>query len=767
MGIFSSKDVTQVATFTSRVIADKLLPSAIKTGSIKSSIANDGQLIENIMEEVIGSIGTKAERMYEYARQHYTYGLPSGTLHSSLAGRTQVQEAIQAMIGSGSTVQMDYFHFGSLNNMHFGWMALVNTYGYMQSTNELTTLSVLKGTPVYLKDMTVVVTEASLAELANGSMEQWGMVPAHNVNTYIAPDTYGNALASLQTLAQHKPFVVDPAATQDHLVVEYAWGVDVQHIDEMVPYTVREVRTESLTIPVTGYDTAADYYQVKYTYGAGNTQVGYWIYKNNSGGYLAIDAVYGAPDNNQGNFFPFAYFRYDKKSMTEVATSDAYKTSKKLVKYLGIDYAEMIDSIHANPDIKDVEQAMLMMAVPANTTNPLEQRYLFEFFDGVRLTTGVSVDTPIAYQTFAAINGWTEAYSVIVQDARFKTALSFKSIVKRSIAGTIGKVGTYSSERTEVDDERSYMDPGTDTLVPWITKVPMHVYRKQISDGIYEELRITGLRMTYFVFGEYVTTGDGASENLLVPIDRSVTAMYSTMDKEELYARSLHYVFNSRITTSVAWYAQGWFQAIVVVVMVVITISSLGTYGPAAAAYISAIEAGTITLSAVLIGVLMAYILPFLLMVAATRLFVKVAGTKLALVVAIITTLAGSYQAMEAGSIQGAPMARELLELSTGMTSAINQRTQVNMLDLMGEAKDFEVEAKKKNDLLDKANDLLDSDVLLRPFIIFGETPNEYYQRTVQSGNIGILSIDAISSYVDVALTLPTFNETVGATLYG
>jgi hypothetical protein len=64
--------------------------------------------------------------------------------------------------------------------------------------------------------------------------------------------------------------------------------------------------------------------------------------------------------------------------------------------------------------------------------------------------------------------------------------------------------------------------------------------------------------------------------------------------------------------------------------------------------------------------------------------------------------------------------------------------------------------------MLDKAMELLEESNILNPRIIFGESPDDFYNRTVHSGNIGVASLDAISSFVAVALVLPKMNDTIG-----
>ena len=54
--------------------------------------------------------------------------------------------------------------------------------------------------------------------------------------------------------------------------------------------------------------------------------------------------------------------------------------------------------------------------------------------------------------------------------------------------------------------------------------------------------------MKYYVWGEYTVTADDEDDTLLIPLDRSLIEHMSIPKKEPIYARALHYVFNSRVT---------------------------------------------------------------------------------------------------------------------------------------------------------------------------------------------------------------------------
>lgn len=735
MGLFKSKKKTKVGTTVSRVIADDALPSAVKTGLTKA-LFEDGEIVDYVMEEMVASVGVRAERMYAYAKNHYSYGLPSGKFHSEISGKDVVTNVIRDIVGL--TAVIDYYHYGPLNNLHVGWQALVTSHGYVAATNTLTALSTEKGVPVYLKDMVVVVTEATLEELSDGSLDNWGNPPTAGYTPERPAQT-----TDIGNLRQHSPFVVDPLAVTDSVRVDYVWS------------TANQINEASFSIPLTGYDEESDYFQVKYTL---NGVVGYWLYEAGSGAYPEIDALFSDEFDNLGSFFPFGYFRYNKTSMAALPESTEYKTSRKMLKYLGMDYAAVIDAVHENPGIADVEQAMVIMAVPAVTSNALEQRYLFDFFYRAYYATGGedSVKNLSAYRiktSLAGVFGQRPADSgIIIQDARFKMALSFKGIFKKRKVGVLGTNGLLLSGQSVEPITQTGVHAVTQEPVTWTVNAPFHYYRRQVSDVLYDEVQVFGLKMTYHIYGKYNTVGDEADTILLIPLDRSITSDYSIPDREVLYSRSLHYVFNSRIVTKVKWYQTGIFQVFMIIVAIVIAIYNL----PAGMAVFLA----TATTEAILMFILVK-VLTYIVISLAVKLFVKLVGAEFALLVVIVAAIAGAYMAVDAGSIAGAPWAQELLQLSSSLSSGVSDAIQADMLDLTKDAHTFGAFAKEQTTLLDQANDLLSGNSLLTPLTIFGEKPDDYYQRTVHSGNIGVLGIDAISSYVNIALTLPKLTDTL------
>jgi len=798
MGIFSSSYKTSVATSVSRVIADNMYVPAIKTGIVTSLISNDGQLVEQVLENIVSSIGNSAERMFVYAKSKYAYGVPSSKILSSATGESTVKGVLQGLLNSSITI--DYYHFGVFNNLHYGWQKLCDVYQYTSTTNELPVISTAKGYPAYLNDMVVVVKEATLEERIDGSLEQWGT----GANSGFTPDRAKSTINSKAIT----PFAVDDSATTDYLHMTYVWSVPtVVVIQEEVTKIVEgktiivtpEVTTIKnishlgyVNIPIEGAVPSADYVHVKFNI---EGKSGYWTYRLSSNTQPLINAIYSTEYNQLGSFFPITYFRLGKTSMDVLKGTDKYKTSEKLTDYLKLDYAGVIEAINSNPDIKDVEQAMMLFGVPADTVKPLEQKYLFDFFTkmhrsvgGVGVNPGGLVDyaftgdkflvsSMVTWQINTALGKKPPKISIIIQDKEFKMALSCDAIFKKSRAGVIGAINTYTSSVTTVDVEYYYLSTPISTYEDtfnqveaappekktWVVPMLLHTFRYQISDYVYEEIQVYALKMTYYIYGEYTTTGDGTNKNiLLIPLDYSITNTYKFDERESLYTTALHFVFNSRVITEVKWYQSGFFQTLLMIAAIVWTAITLGEDG----GYIlSLVSAGYITIETAII-IFALKIVFIVAKILAIKLFVKVVGIKAAFLIAIATALVSGYYAIDAGSLAGSPFAQELLSLANGLTSGITDNLKELFEDLIDDYGSFQLLADTKIKLLDDANQSLRADVVLNPFVIFGESPDAFYNRTVHSGNIGILGIDSVASFCDVALTLPTLTQTLQGDKY-
>jgi hypothetical protein len=736
---FKSKEVTRVATSVSRVIQNDAIPESVKTGALKAFF-NDGNIPDYVMEELVASIGMRAERMYRYAENHYTHGMPSGEVYSSTQGRAQVEATLETI--EGGQVSMEYSHYGSANAVHIGWMKLVSEHGYDPLTNKLGNLTQTKNKNVYLKDMILVIPSSMMSSVEPERVAQWGSAACGGYT----PERLNN-VGGVVAMAKHTPPHYSSGAAEVYLEVSYVW--------ESAP---RVMNYGTFNIDLSGYDQGANFFHAKYSV---NGVIKYWMYQNDSGTYPLLDAVYVDAPAVSGSYFPFTYFRYNKQSTTSNKTTDSYKTSKKMMKYLGLDFDVVGSSIDENPDIADIEQAMLTFAVPSTSTNQIECRYLFDYFSSMHLAmdgSGSAAETDIVNALsgsygFAGLA--TNAKSTVIKDNRFTMTLGNNGIYKRLVAGSIGDVDTYSSLFEVVDVNQPVVDYESGEPSVQILKVNFHKYRHQVSKTIYEEVLVRDLTMTYNIYGGYSTVGDETDAILLVPIDLTVAQNYTISDREVLYSRSLHFVFNSRTVTKVKWYQQSWFSTFLLILAIVLTIADWGSDGGAWISAATGLTGYSLLVAMIIVNVIIAAaLLPKIF-----DLFVKVFGKDVATVLAILAIMYGGYQMVQAGGVAGCPFASQLLQLSTGLQQAV---IRADMMDLLAQQDQFNLFVDEQTKVLDKANELLDKQHLLSPITIFGEKPEDFYNRTVHYGNIGLLGINAISSYVDIALTLPKLNDTVG-----
>jgi hypothetical protein len=756
---FKSEEVTRVATSVSRVIEDSLVPDSVKTGLIKSVLQeNNGNVSDFVLDELAQGIGVRAERLYRYAEDHYVWGMPSGEVYSSTQGRVDVEQTIEQQI-EHQQVSIDYSHYGTANALHIGWTKLLAEHGYDVATNKLGVLSTAKGKDVYLKDMVVVVPTGQLSTTLPGRLARWGIAACAG---YAPSRPAGGGL--LAGLTPSSPINTSDAATEVHLLVTAEWKLDIPMSTPLNdPIWLDPYGRETFTISLSDYDLTANYFHAKYEV---NGQTKYWMYKIYSGTYPRLDSVYVEKPAVNGAYFPFTYFRFNKASTNEDPLGETYKTSKKMVKFIGMDFDTVADAINANPSIGDVEQAIMVFGVPSVSTNPEENRYLFDYFDAQH----AAVDGPVLMAESAVTESlnnnagfatWSgDASTTVIQDQRFKMTLGNNGIFKHLVAGSIGEIDSYTSSYDTYTYTERIDSPDTETTPSYTYEyvVKLHRYRHQISKGVYEEILVRDLKMTYFIWGGYNTTGDGTSDILLVPIDRTITERYSLKAREVLYSRSLHLVFNSRATYEVKWYQQEWFRIALIVVAIILTVIDMGSDGGSWISGALGLTGTAAIVATVIFQIAVALVLPHVF-----RLFVKTFGQEAAEAFAIAAIIYGCYTLTTQG-MAALPTAAEMLQMSTGLEGAV---LEAKFADLQTDYAGLQEYERQQSALLEKANELLEKQTVLNPFVIFGEKPEDFYNRTIHTGNIGVLGINAVSSYVDIALTLPKIYDTLGEPING
>lgn len=757
MGLFSSETVVSVSTSVNRVIKDSLLPNAVKTGVVSDLVAGDNQMVEYIQESLFNSLAIKTNQMYSWARKNYVYGLPAMTYLNNSPDIAVIKGVIAGIEGR-KAITIEYAKFDRLNTLHFGWNTLVDSYEYDQHTNEIVALSKQKGSPVYLASISGVIPESLFSGMDLSALDQWGTNPWFGI-----PPSRNiiRRSPSLSFPSNRLPFIVDASATQEEVEVVYCW---------MEGNTYKEDRIR-IPINIPQEQQNKSYFQVKYSYpeplplelqnpiyGITTRPVyKYFTYQENLGIHPELDNLYSPDYPGFGSFFPFIYFRFDKKNQADLKDTEAYKDSKKLCGFLNMNFDDVAAAINSNPGIGDVTQALFYMGVPGKTQNQAELRYLFDFFYRAYLNTG-GVGQPIGVldlinKPFRNLTNKKDKIAILFQDKKFKMSLGFTGIRTKYSKEKLGRIGDCFSETgvetiKEIMGFHDLMGNQKETVVP--LNLPYIWYKKQVSEDLCLKVKVYDPTSRYYLGGSHVTVGKLNDSTFLVPIDRSITKDYSLPLREELYARSMHFVFNARKEQEVKWYQQEWFGMVLIVIAVAWTAFSLGSDNGAA------IAAATATAGAFALFILKAILISIALKFT-VKMVVKLLGAEFAMMLGIVLMAVAAYYGVTQG-VKGAPWANQLLTASNGL---VQEGMKTKMQGLQEEYSNFLADAEDKMDVLKEKQSLLETNSILSPMLVWGETPSNFFNRTVHSGNIGTLGYDAITHYVDISLALPKLSQTL------
>lgn len=760
MGLFSSKKKTKVGTSVSRIIEDKRLPNAVRQGILTSTFQQK-PVSYSIQKALYESVGFNADRMYDYAKRKYTYGLPSGKYHYSSQGMDKVKAIIERI--EGAPVSMIYSRLGEYNYFHY--LNVVGLNSILPINDNATFTVTINGhifsttRPGYFTNLTIAIPSSEQDDVSLTRVVDWG-APTHYVRNWYAPPN-NHIVADID-----KP----------ELRVNYFTITPSRGFPFMDGYVPSEEVPGYFSFPLDEVPNEGDYFQAAYK--LANGTVKFWTYELGKGTYPELDALHNEPPTTGGTFFPFAYFRFAKSSMDNQKGTDSYKTTETMLKKIGMDLADVTEAIHENPDIKDIEQAMFYMGVPGVTKDPIEARYLFDFFNNIYMAkgyvSGLDVPNNLAAGLWAkqlideaqvALGMQAEVHTgaFTIADKRFKMSLNNNGIYKRLVAGSIGAIGSYSCTTTSYQNAPNAVSNrliGTAQYDSLSTHGLSVRYRHQVSSQVYEEIQVVNPGLTYHIYGSHTTIGSLSDEEIfLVPIDKSISSKYSLTTREQLYARSMHYVFNSRITTRVKWYQQGWFSAVIQIVGIVISIISMQ---PGFASMAAAASAGTAAIITLIAKGILQVLIRFAVATAAKYILKEVAP-QLLTIVAVVAAVVAIVGGVPEG-LSSTPWAEHLLSASNVLMSTGQSNLQNLMSGLTTEAESFLADAEQKMKLLEDTQDLLYNDPILMPLVVFGESPQDFYRRTVHSGNVGTLAIKSVSTYVRRSLTLPTVQQTLGAT---
>lgn len=761
MGFFSDKQKITVNVTTQPIFEEAQIPTSSLNGIVKG-ILGDNDIVPSMLDELSQSMGIRAmSAMYNAEKYGYDVGIPKAQVKSFISGKAAVISAIEANIGK--KIVPEYYYMGPLNSMHYGWQYCHDALGYVPETNELKGLSASTGFPCYLSDMVATYLRADYDWMVEsndmGMLDQLGPSPTSGFR----PSAPFNLTSGIGQYAAQPPYVVSDVATEDYVTISYEFK-DANGT----------IITRGITASMSSFDNTADFHMCRYKDSAGKT--GFFTYLQGSGIYPAIDLSMAFSDETLGTYFPWCYFRvYGQDSLQ----FEDRKTQEQMIEWcakLGVSYDKIHAGVHEDPSVEDVEQCMLIMAVHPGNTNQSCREYLFKHFTALHANT---VPQPeLDPSQVGKMQAFTSSPSQLqhISDKRFAMSFQFSGITQRRVAGNIGKKGTYTSYYGQMSQNSQIYMTQTASGVgsrKQVTVQPGWVYQYQVMDSVYDEVIVYGLRVNYEVHGKKGYAAGEQAPGLLIPVDRAVVSTMSVPAREQMLCRALTMMVNTVLVTTTPWYASSVFKAILIIVAIVITFLSAGTAWQTivAAAAVGATALAIAVLTMVVQAVVVSY---------GVKLFAKAVGPEFAMLIAIVAVAYGTY--ISAASETTVSWAENLVSLGTALVkegAALSQaQIAAGLTDIASDMEAFSAWSQDQMDGLgDKMSELgLNPAIVgigafdvvkMGPMLILGEDPQDYYQRTVHSGNVGTMAFNMTESYVATKLLLPTFNQTSKDFTYG
>lgn len=481
-------------------------------------------------------------------------------------------------------------------------------------------------------------------------------------------------------------------------------------------------------------DQSKFFYHVRFSpKGSNNPNHGYWIYEMGTGEYPALDTVDNI--NRDSPYLPIIPLRQDNQNMGPevdeegefvrdadgnkiVPTTELYETSKKLCDLLDADFDELCRQVHSNPDVEGIDHAYLIMGIDIRSENKAGKGYLYQFFQDL------AVRNP----------GITR---LRIQDAYYNILITFDSVDYSTYTGSL-------TERTEIEYSGDTM-----TL------------RRDNRDGTYGEVIVTNLLHTNYVYESHAVqtslsgSADPDNYNFVIPLNYELWKEGRALfDRYELVQESFKIIFNSYERRKLKWYETSIFKAIMIVIAIVVTIYSAGTFiaGLQSAYAATGIQgAMTYAIQSIVLATAINY---------GFRALARVLPTEFVIAIAVFATALSLSSSLGITDFVDADV---MLQYTNVSFEGVQESIQTDLIELQKEMEEFTDYTQELDDELasleEELYDMSWFEVMnmnSKPEDIYlYETPTEFYTRTIHAGNIGVSTLSAAENYVENALTLP------------
>lgn len=694
MGLFSSKKIVTVGVIRSGLVDNP--PDTIRDATLKSVMTN-GSIVDNIQIALLNGFNSKADKYLNYGRTTFTNRLPEGDRGYTSVRISDVAVVVESFVGEPVTVRTAMLDIAQDDFFAFEYVQKV--YGWNAATN--------------------IVTNPPAGTIGNAQI--------HTIT----------AIGSqLEIQFRHNP------------VKSWIYVQDTENFYSIMRRV--EITTFSYFYLRMVKPPAVIMHHVTYTIDSDvSQQLKYWNYDSRTNKYpsLALDAS----TKITSLFYPIVPIRTNKANLINYPTSSLYKTSNKMLGYIGLDLKTITAGVTKSSNISDIDDVMFMFSLGIRDQNKYSIDYLFSYWKKEAQLRSSGFILGDIFDTTPISN------SINVSDAQFRVTIDFTGITHQTKKGIIGKKGFVKSVTTILP--RGVIEGDSTPTNPWGNLQRTYfersyiTYYKQVTDTTYEFVRVIGLTHTSYINGrKHAVVLDDAA-GFFIPLNYDILKSFNGVDESYILYNAMSVIVYWQNVQKVKWYQRTFFKILLVIVIVVVAITT---------GYIDLNSLAALSVGDLAIAALETFV-------------IGMALDKLAELGGIFAVIAAVYAMYKfqlgsfAAGADGVTMtwAESLMKAVTMISDEFMHLIEIDAVELMKDSAEFLKSTEERDKELEDASDLLDNEynniydplfiMNQRSFFNPGESPTAYFNRSLNT-NPGVASLDYTQSYASISLSLPTWN---------
>jgi len=565
-----------------------------------------------------------------------------------------------------------------------------------------------------------------------------------------------------------------------------------------IPFVLDFTTLADADMPVNGGISGTDnIHQVMYST-EGTRDFGAWFYEED-GEFEDIDGT--VPVYLGSGSYPFAMLVDNGRIVNDDQLGEEYKTqTKRLLKKIDLDLDQIMDSME-NPDdpeaLKDVRDAFVLYGVNLDNDTEPSLQYLYEHFRRYYTDHHTEIDNNHQnwidnYQSDPGVPGYSwmpfhmnrVTFNVNIRWMRVRIKngnvddshppMSDYDLAQPepyvSEIDPLNNGVPYKSNGVEINKITKQIVLGTeysDLDEPNSPPVNSHylIIRKQLTETTFVEIVVFGVYhatviRNYNESGQNVvgtvtvisTLDNIENGKFVIPVSYAVSKKFDSVIRSKILYESLMVVIHLFQQIHVPWYTNSSLWTLVRIVL------AFATWGSS--------EIWVEGFLAVLQQLIVNYGLE-LLITEALVLLIDVVGGDVALILAAIAATISITMGKGDGAkpLFNLISAEQLMQGATLLIRATNQATADDFLELQEDIEAHEEYVREEQERIDALTAQIEKGtgidvtklITRAPMLDPGETPSDFFNRSIHITNPGVLSLDTIDSYTNTALILPEY----------